>query len=116
VSRTAASPRRNAQFDVVGQISAIVALGSVGYAVIEGGNHGWGSPLILALFAATLAAGIVFLAAQARGRHPMVPLAMFGSRQLSVALVIAFTSMAAFYGVVFVQTSISSSSAAPRRS
>jgi MFS transporter, DHA2 family, methylenomycin A resistance protein len=34
----------------------------------------------------------------------MVPLAMFRSRQLSVALAIAFTSMAAFYGVVFVQS------------
>jgi DHA2 family methylenomycin A resistance protein-like MFS transporter len=104
VSRTAASPRRNARFDVVGQVSAIVALGSVSYAVIEGGNRGWSSPLILGLFAAALVAGCVFLAAQARGRHPMVPLAMFGSRQLSVALVIAFTSMAAFYGVVFVQS------------
>lgn len=104
VSQTAASPRRTAQFDVVGQVSAIVALGSVSYAVIEGGNHGWTSPLILGLFAAALVAGAGFLAAQARGRHPMVPLAMFGSRQLTVALVIAFTSMAAFYGVVFVQS------------
>ena len=34
----------------------------------------------------------------------MVPLALFRSRQLSVALAIAFTSMAAFYGVVFAQS------------
>jgi DHA2 family methylenomycin A resistance protein-like MFS transporter len=104
VSRTAASPRRKVRFDVVGQVSAITALGSFSYVVIEGGNRGWTSPLIIGFLTAAIVAGGVFLAAQARGRHPMVPLAMFGSRQLSVALAIAFTSMAAFYGVVFVQS------------
>jgi MFS transporter, DHA2 family, methylenomycin A resistance protein len=33
----------------------------------------------------------------------MVPLTLFRSRRLSVALAIAFTSMAVFYGAVFVQ-------------
>lgn len=104
VSRAGASPRREAPFDVVGQVSAIAALGSFSYVVIEGGHHGWTSPLIIGLLTVAFLSGTVFLAAQARGRHPMVPLGMFGSRQLSVALAIAFFSMAAFYGVVFVQS------------
>jgi len=104
VSCTTASPRRTVKFDVVGQVSAVVALGSFSYVVIEGGSLGWSSPLIIEILAAAIISGGAFLAAQARGRHPMVPLAMFRSRQLSVALVIAFTSMAAFYGVVFVQS------------
>lgn len=104
VSRAGTSPRRVMPFDVLGQISAIVALGSFSYVLIEGGNHGWSSPLIVGLLVVAALSGVVFVAAQARGRHPMMPLAMFRSRQLSVALAIAFTSMAAFYGVVFVQS------------
>jgi len=104
LSQSGASRRREVPFDVVGQLSAITALGSFSYVVIEGGHHGWTSPLIIGLLIVAALSGFVFVAAQARGRHPMVPLAMFGSRQLSVALAIAFTSMAAFYGVVFVQS------------
>ena len=104
VSQAGASPRRGVPFDIVGQVSAIAALGSISYVVIEGGNHGWSSPLIVGLLIVAALSGVVFLAAQARGRHPMVPLEMFHSRQLSVALVIACTAMAAFYGVVFVQS------------
>jgi len=103
-SRVAPSPRRAAPFDLVGQSTAVVALGAFSYAVIQGGHLGWSSPAILGLLAVALLAGVAFLVAQAKGRHPMVPLKLFQSRQLSVALAIAFTSMAAFYGVVFVQS------------
>ncbi|HET6503923.1 MAG TPA: MFS transporter [Amycolatopsis sp.] len=103
-SRVVVSPRRHAPFDVLGQATAIVALGAFSYAVIEGGTLGWTSPAILGLLLLAVLAGGRFLVAQARGRHPMVPLSLFRSRQLSVALAIAFSSMAAFYGVVFVQS------------
>jgi len=104
VSRTAPSPRRRVRLDLVGQVSAIVALGALSYVVIEGRSRGWSSPLIVGLAAAAVIAAGVFGAAQARGRDPMVPPGLFRSRQLSAALVIAFASMAAFYGVVFVQS------------
>ena len=68
------------------------------------GKFGWNSPVIVGLLITACLAAAIFLAAQAKGRHPMVPLTMFKSRQLSVALAIAFTSMAAFFGVVFVQS------------
>ncbi|MGW7681536.1 MFS transporter [Kribbella sp. NPDC054772] len=104
ISRTAASPQRPARFDPVGQVSAVVALGSLSYVVIEGGSRGWTSPVIVGLAATAVIAALAFATAQARGRQPMVPLSLLRSRQLSIALAIAFTSMAAFYGVVFVQS------------
>ncbi|MEV5003942.1 MFS transporter [Nocardioides sp. LML1-1-1.1] len=104
VSRVAPSPQRRVPFDLAGQITAVVALGAFSYAVIESSRLGWSSPSILGLLLLAAAAGAGFLAAQARGRHPMVPLSLFRSRQLSIALAIAFTSMAAFYAVVFVQS------------
>lgn len=103
-SRVAPSRQRRVPFDLGGQVTAVVALGAFSYAVIEGSRLGWGSLTILGLLALTVIAGAGFLFAQARGRHPMIPLSLFRSRQLSIALAIAFTSMAAFYAVVFVQS------------
>lgn len=103
-TQVAPSPRRPVPFDLLGQVTAVLALGSFTYAVIEGTDLGWTSPTIIGLLLFAVLSGGAFLAAQARGRHPMVPLTMFHSRHLSIALAIAFTSMAAFYGVVFVQS------------
>ncbi|WP_300681396.1 MFS transporter [Nocardioides sp.] len=104
VSRTAPSPVRRAPFDLIGQVTAVTALGALSYVVIEGRTLGWTSPTALGLVALGLAVAVGFVVAQARRAHPMVPPAMFASRTLRVALVIAFTSMAAFYSVVFVQS------------
>ncbi len=99
--RTAPSPRRSVPFDAVGQLSAVIALGAFTYSIIQGGQLGWSSPIILGLLGLAALAAVVFVTSQARGRHPMVPLTLFRSARMSVALAIAFTSMAAFYGVVF---------------
>jgi len=98
------SRRRSSSIDLIGQTSAVVGLGAVTYGVIEGGTLGWGSPAILATFAIAGLSAAVFFLAQTRCAHPMVPLHMFRSRQFSVGLAIGFVSMAAFYGVVFVQS------------
>ena len=102
--RAADSPRRAVPFDWTGQLTAVLALGALTFAVIEGGALGYGSPGILAAFAVTVAAAGVFLAAQVRGRHPMVPLDLFRSRVVRVALAVGLLNMAGFYGVVFLQS------------
>lgn len=103
-TRVAPSPTRPAPFDIIGQSTAFITLGALSYALIEGEHLGWASPTILGLLALAIVSGAAFIRAQARGRTPMVPLVLFRSRQIAVALVIAFTSMAAFYGVVFIQS------------
>ncbi|MFI9230900.1 MFS transporter [Streptomyces rimosus] len=50
---------------------------------------------------AVVAAGL-FLATQARGAHPMLPLPLFRSRVVAVSLVVGFMLNAAYYGGVFV--------------
>lgn len=89
------SPRHVVPFDWSGQIAAVLALGALTYAVIEGGHLGYGSARILAGFAVAVAAAVLFLAAQARGRHPMVPLDLFRSRTVSVVLPAPGTTKAA---------------------
>lgn len=104
LSRVAPSPRRPMPFDWLGQITAVLALASLTYGIIEGAEVGYWSPEILTLFAVCAASAAIFVLAQARGRHPMVPLDLFRSRTVSTALAIAVVTMAAFYGVVFLQS------------
>jgi predicted MFS family arabinose efflux permease len=44
---------------------------------------------------------VVFLLAQVRGAHPMVPLDLFRSRPVAVSLSVGFTFTIGFYGLVF---------------
>jgi MFS transporter, DHA2 family, methylenomycin A resistance protein len=104
LSRVESSPRRPAPFDWAGQISAVAALAALTYGIIEGAEAGYGSPVILLVFALGLLSVAAFIIAEAKGRHPMIPLDLFRSRAVSTALVSAVVTMAAFYGIVFVQS------------
>jgi MFS transporter, DHA2 family, methylenomycin A resistance protein len=104
LSRVAPSPRRRVPFDWTGQISAVATLASLTYAIIEGASAGYGSPAILLMFAVCAASVAAFVLAQARGRHPMIPSDLFRSRAVSTALIVAVVTMAAFYGIVFLQS------------
>ena len=104
LSRVAVSRRRPAPFDWAGQISAVVGLAALTYGIIEGAEAGYGSPAILLMFALAVVAITAFIIAQARGRHPMIPLDLFRSGAVSTALIIAVVTMAGFYGIVFVQS------------
>lgn len=104
LTKVAESPRRPAPFDWTGHFSAITALAGLTFGIIEGAATGYGAPNVLAAFVLAAIGAVVFLAAQARGRHPMVPLDLFRSSTVATGLGIALVTMAAFYGVVFLQS------------
>jgi MFS transporter, DHA2 family, methylenomycin A resistance protein len=104
LTRVAESPRRERRFDWTGQIAAVLALGGLTFAIIEGGRLGYGATPVLVAFVIAAASAVAFVVAQAKGRQPMVPLGLFSSRAMSTGLSIAAITMAAFYGVVFVQS------------
>ena len=104
LARVMPSPKRPTPFDWVGQVTAVLALASLTYGIIEGAEVGYESPGILTLFAVAAASAAAFVLAQARRKHPMVPLDLFRSRTVSTTLAIAVVTMAAFYGVVFLQS------------
>jgi MFS transporter, DHA2 family, methylenomycin A resistance protein len=58
----------------------------------------------MAAFAIALIALVGFLAAQARGTHPMVPLELFRSRTVSAAVVIGFAFIVGYFGLPFVMS------------
>ncbi|MEV1026805.1 MFS transporter [Streptomyces sp. NPDC050264] len=102
LTRVPASPRLPARLDIVGQVTAVLAMGGLTYGVIEGGAQGFGRPVVVASLLVAVASAAAFLAAQARGAHPMLPLPLFRSRVVAVSLLVGFTLNAAYYGGVFV--------------
>ncbi|MDN0195054.1 MFS transporter [Streptomyces sp. S.PNR 29] len=93
--RAPRSQRRPAPLDLPGQLTAIVALTALTFAVIEGGTTG------LVASAVAVVAAALFLRIEARQAHPVVPLGLFRSRNVSVAVAAGAACSVAFYGVVF---------------
>ncbi|MGQ4385369.1 MFS transporter [Streptomyces sp. SAS_270] len=93
--RAPRSERRPAPLDLPGQLTAVVALTALTFAVIEGGVTG-----AVALVVAGVAAA-VFPRVEARQPHPVVPLELFRSRNVSVLVAAGAACSVAFYGVVF---------------
>ena len=69
--------------DLPGMATSSVALLTLTYALIEGHDKGWTSPLILGSFALAAVAGLAFVAVESRTRNPMVEMALFRSRAFS---------------------------------
>ena len=94
--RAPRSERRPAPLDLPGQLTAVVTLTALTFAVIEGGTTG------LLSFTVAVLAGACFLKVEARQAHPVVPLGLFRSRTVSLAVAVGSANSVAFYGVVFV--------------
>ena len=91
--RAPRSARRPAPLDLPGQMTAVVALTALTYAVIEGGRPS---------AAVAGAAAAAFVLIETRQPHPVVPLALFRDRNVTVAVAAGAACSVAFYGVVFV--------------
>jgi EmrB/QacA subfamily drug resistance transporter len=81
--------------DVPGALAIVIGLGGLVYALIEGPANGFG-PLTIAAAAAGVAGLALFPLIESRSRNPMVPLAMFTSRQFAGANLVTF----AVYGAL----------------
>ena len=76
-SRDNSAARR---LDVPGLVSSALALFALVYALIEGQDKGWTSPLIAGCFVVAAVAAAVFTVVEARSRYPMVSIQLFRSR------------------------------------
>ncbi|NUR60231.1 MAG: MFS transporter [Catenulispora sp.] len=106
-AKSAPAARTASHFDLAGLLSSVVALAGLTYGFIEGGSKGFGTAPVLAAFGAAAVAAVVFAVAESvQSRtpqaQPMVPLALFRSRAMSLAAAAGFAVNAAFYGVIFV--------------
>ena len=92
------------RFDPFGQLFVVTFLGPLTGAVIEGPRHGWGSPLIIALFAVAAASLAGLLAVERRRLEPLVELRFFRSPAFSGAAVICLVALMTLGGFLFLNT------------
>ena len=72
------------RIDYLGALLVSLGLAGPVFALIEQQNVGWGDPLVYLPFAVGVALLVVFVAHERRTDHPMLPLALFRSRNFSV--------------------------------
>ena len=87
--------------DLGGQITSAAGLFALTYALIEGNRHGWGSPLILGLFAVSAVFLAAFVLLEQHQRIPMLDLSLFRSPTFSGANVAMLLVTLAMFGIFF---------------
>jgi EmrB/QacA subfamily drug resistance transporter len=97
-SRDADAPRR---IDLPGVVTSTLALFALTYALIEGHDKGWTSPLILGSFAASALLGVLFVRIETASPNPMVALRLFRSRVFSGGLIALSLWAFGLFGIYF---------------
>ncbi len=95
-----ARPRKG--FDLPGQATAILALGSLTAALTEASRLGWQHPFIWGGLVFSLLVGGLFLKLESHSPHPMLPLALFRHSTFAIASTTGLIVNFAYYGLVFV--------------
>jgi EmrB/QacA subfamily drug resistance transporter len=95
---------RARRVDPVGQVLVVVALASVIYAIIEGPDRGWASPLILGLFVLGAAALAGLVGYERRRDEPLINPSFFRSAPFSGATVVAVAAFIGLAGFLFLNT------------
>ncbi|CAG7634133.1 MFS transporter [Actinacidiphila bryophytorum] len=96
-ARSAArSERRRAPLDAPGQLTAVVALAALTFAVVEGGSAGWAAAGVAAVATAA------FFLIESRHPHPVVPLGLFRNRVVAVSIAAGSALSVGFFGMFFV--------------
>jgi EmrB/QacA subfamily drug resistance transporter len=87
--------------DVVGAGMAVLALGGLTYALIDGAHGQWGHPIVVGMFALAGLSGLAFVYVERTSAHPMLPLGVFKARQFTVTNVVTLFVYAALGGALF---------------
>jgi EmrB/QacA subfamily drug resistance transporter len=90
--------------DPVGQALVVTILATLITAIIEGSHRGYGSTLIIGLFALCAAAAAALPRYERRRDQPMIDPAFFRSIPFTGAFVIAITAFLALSGFLFINT------------
>jgi EmrB/QacA subfamily drug resistance transporter len=91
----------NATLDWWGAVFATLCLGSLVYGLIESSSLGFGHPLVWGALLGSVVSLAVFLLIEGRSPNPMLPLALFRSRNFTGANVLTFFLYTALGGSMF---------------
>ncbi|MFN2582457.1 MAG: DHA2 family efflux MFS transporter permease subunit, partial [Candidatus Dormibacteria bacterium] len=89
------------RLDVAGCTLIVLALIGVSYGLVEGPATGFASAPVLVSLVGGAAAFVAFIAVELHSRAPVVPLALFGSRQFSTTNAVTLLIYAILGGLLF---------------
>jgi EmrB/QacA subfamily drug resistance transporter len=89
------------RLDIPGLLSSAIALFALTYALIEGHDRGWTSPLIMAAFGVAAVGAAAFLMIEARSEHPMVATRLFRSPVFSGGTMVMMLWAFGILGIYF---------------
>jgi EmrB/QacA subfamily drug resistance transporter len=92
------------RLDPLGQLLVILTLGPLTGAMIEGPRKGWGSPLIIGMFALAVLAAVALVRVESRRAEPLVDVRFFRSVPFSGATLIAVVAFMTLGGFLFLNT------------
>ncbi|WP_165422951.1 MFS transporter [Ktedonosporobacter rubrisoli] len=98
---TEAGRSAHGSLDIWGQMSAILALAALTFALIEGEPMGWNASPVLLAFLLCVASGIAFVLIELRSASPMLPLTLFRSATFSATTSVGLLLNFSFYGLLF---------------
>ncbi|MDQ6936541.1 MAG: MFS transporter [Actinomycetota bacterium] len=87
--------------DRPGLVLSAAMLFALTYALIEGHDRGWTSPLIVGLFVVAAVAAIAFVLVERGRRAPMVDVSLFGRREFSGGIVALSVWAFGLFGIYF---------------
>ena len=90
------------EIDLPGQILAVLTLGTLAGALIEGGEIGWSHLLVMAGFMTAVLAGLLFVWREGRATQPMLPLSLFARRMFALTALVGLLVNVSIYGLIFV--------------
>ncbi|QKG83779.1 MFS transporter [Kroppenstedtia pulmonis] len=90
--------------DLPGQLLWVLSISGLTFALIEGREWGWTSPLIVTLFTVTLFGLAVFLIVERRSSHPMFPLRYFTNPTFTASVFVAISIGFGLFSVFFILT------------
>ena len=94
-------PTLSSAIDWVGTALITLSLGAITFALIEGPGRGWGDAIVIATAAIGVVAFVVFVVVERRQRDPIVPLALFRSRNFTGANILTLLLYGALSGALF---------------
>jgi MFS family permease len=98
----AAAARATGRVDVAGAITVTASLIVAVYAIVNGNQKGWLSGQTLGLLAGAVVLLAVFLTIESRIAEPLMPLGLFGLRNVATANVVGILWAAAMFAWFFV--------------
>lgn len=95
------APLGKRQLDLAAQVTIIIALSALTFALIEGSHQGWFSPFILCDMALFVIAGGMFILIELRSQAPMLSLNLFLLPTFSATTVAGLILNFGYYGFIF---------------